>query len=200
MKRPIVIGITGGIGGGKSVFSRHLRDRGELVYDTDIQAKLLQNTDKKLREKITEAFGDVYSEAGLDSRKLAQIVFSDPEKLKLLNGLVHPAVIDDFNRWIAANSNQNFLFIESAILYEANLENLIDKVVVITAPEEVRIKRVMRRDKISREKVVARIKNQLPESEKIKRADWVIDTHNELCRAKRVEKFLKLLASELTSG
>lgn len=191
---PIVIGITGGIGGGKSMFSRFLMRRGELVYDTDMEAKILQNTDESLIQKIKAEFGDdIYNVSGLDRAKLAGIVFSNPSKLKLLNSIVHPAVVEDFKKWVKANSNRRFLFMECAILFEGKFDNLVDKIVVVTAPQEVRVQRVMKRDCVSEENVLARIRNQMPESEKTKLADWIFDTNNDELPNKRVDEFLEML-------
>ncbi|HHT23588.1 MAG TPA: dephospho-CoA kinase [Bacteroidales bacterium] len=196
MKQPIVIGITGGIGGGKTTFSRHLAHCGELVYDTDLEAKVLQNTNESLIEKIKEHFGaDIYNLSGLNRAKLAKIVFNNPEKLQVLNSIVHPAVIDDLKRWIKEHSDRKFLFMESAILFEVNLNTLMDKIVVITAPEDVRIARVMKRDGLDEESVRARIRNQMPEIDKIEKADWVFDTDNDILPSQRVDKFLKMINS-----
>lgn len=192
MSKPIVIGITGGIGGGKSIFSRYLMRRGELVYDTDMEAKILQNTDDALRTKIKSAFGDdIYGHFGLDRAKMAKIVFPNPDMLKRLTGLVHPAVIADFKRWVEDNSNRKFLFMECAILFEGGFDALVDKVVVVTAPEAVRIERVMRRDCICEEGVRARMQNQMDDSAKIARADWVFDTDSDELPHLRVEDFLR---------
>ena len=195
MKKPIIIGITGGIGGGKSTFSRYLMRKGELVYDTDLEAKILQNTSENLRNAIQAEFGeDVYNSAGLDRVKMAEIVFSDSTKLHLLNRIVHPAVIEDFLNWVKANSDRKFLFMECAILFEGKINTLVDKVVVVTAPEDVRIHRAMSRDCQTEANVRARIRNQMPDSEKMKLADWVFDTDNEIFPHERVDKFMKLLS------
>lgn len=194
MNRPIIIGITGGIGGGKSMFSRYLMRRGELVYDTDMEAKILQDTNKDLIANITSEFGeDIYIENVLDRKKLASIVFPDPNRLKVLTNLVHPAVKDDFRKWVDQNSNRKFLFMECAILFEGKFDVLVDKILVVTAPEEVRIERVMKRDCVDIEAVKARIKNQIPEFEKIEKADWVFDTNNDDSPHQRVDSFLKEL-------
>lgn len=194
MKKPIVIGITGGIGGGKSMFARFLMRRGELVYDTDLEAKILQNTHQELITKIKAEFGeDVYNEFGLDRSKLASIVFPNPKRLKKLTDLVHPAVKNDFKQWVKRNSDRDFLFMECAILFEGNFDVLVDRVMVITAPLDVRIKRVMKRDYISEEAVLARINNQIPEDEKIAQAHWVFDTNNEEFPYERVDHFLSAL-------
>lgn len=194
MKKPTIIGITGGIGGGKSMFSRFLLRRGELVYDTDMEAKILQNTDEILISKIKTEFGDdIYNEHGLNRQQLAKIVFPNPEKLQTLTGIVHPAVMEDFNQWIQKNASRKFLFMECAVLFEGKFDRLVDKIVVVTAPEEVRIQRVMKRDCVEEKSVLARIQNQMDESEKIKLADWVFDTNNDELPHIRVDKFLKML-------
>lgn len=179
------------------MFSRFLMRRGELVYDTDMEAKILQNTDETLRNKIKAEFGeDIYNEAGLNRSKLAQIVFSDPARLKILTDFVHPAVKADFKKWVAENSNREFLFMECAILFEGNFEELVDKIIVVTAPLDVRIERVMRRDCVDEKSVRNRIRNQMPEAEKIKRADWVFDTDNAIMPHKRVDDFLKMIKNK----
>lgn len=196
MKKPIVIGITGGIGGGKSMFSRFLMRSGELVYDTDLEAKILQNSDHKLIRDIKKVFGDdVYNSEGLDRAKLAKIVFPQPEKLKELTGLVHPAVKKDFKKWVKNHSERKFLFMECAILFEGKFDLLVDKIIVVTAPEEIRIARVMKRDNISEDAVRARIKNQIPEEKKIERADWIYDTNSSEFPNQRVDRFLEELNS-----
>lgn len=194
MKHPIVIGITGGIGGGKSMFSRLLQRRGELVYDTDLEARILQDTDETLIAKIKAEFGDdIYSIYGLDRPKLAKIVFPNPEKLRKLSKMVHPVVIDDFKLWVKKNGARKFLFLECAILFESKLNKLVDKVVVVTAPQEVRVQRVMKRDCVDEDSVLARMKNQMDESKKVELADWAFDTNNEILPHIRVDNFLKML-------
>lgn len=196
MKKPLIIGITGGIGGGKSMFANLLQERGELVYNTDLEAKKIQDTDKKLIENIKKEFGEsIYTNHTLNRAKLAKIVFSDAEKLQKLNSLVHPRVKADFQKWVKKNSAKRFLFMECAILFEGKFEALVDKIVVVTAPEKIRIERVVNRDKISEESVRNRIKNQLQEEEKISRADWVFDTDNDELPSLRVNTFLEILNS-----
>ena len=178
------------------MFSRFLMRRGELVYDTDMEARILQNTDEKLMNNIKAEFGDdIYNQFGLDRPKLAKIVFSDPEKLRILNGIVHPAVVEDFKAWVQKNASRKFLFMECAILFEGKFDRLVDKIVVVTAPQEIRIKRVMARDCVKVEIVLARIRNQMDESEKIELADWTFDTDNEILPHLRVDDFLGMLYS-----
>lgn len=194
MKTPLIIGITGGIGGGKSTFSRHLREQGWLVFDTDMEAKNLQNVCPLVREKVIAEFGDeVYNANGLDRVKLAQIVFGNAEKLQKLNQIVHPEVKRKFLEWAMEHSRERFLFMECAILFEGGFNELVDKTVLITAPVDVRIHRVMHRDKVTEELVLTRIRNQWPDEEKMKLADWTFNTDNDINPAQRVDDFLKLL-------
>jgi dephospho-CoA kinase len=194
MKKPLIIGITGGIGGGKSTFSNYLRQKGELVYDTDLKAKYLQENDKELIRKIKTKFGeDIYVDNKLDRKRLARIVFSDAEKLKTLNSIVHPAVIDDFQKWIRSNSDRKFLFMECAILFEGSFDRLVDRILVVTAPEPVRIKRVILRDRLTEDQVLARMKNQISEEEKINRADWVFETNENEFATYEADEFLEMI-------
>ena len=183
MKQPIIIGITGGIGGGKSTLSDRLSGRGYKIYNSDLRARLLQNEDIELVDAIKKLLGDdVYKNGELDRPAVAAIVFQNKALLQQLNQLVHPAVRADFKRWKEANNTEKLLFVESAIMFESGLALLMDKVVLMTASEEVRIARVVKRDGISPEQVRARMMHQLPEDEKIKRAHYVIhsDDHQPL--------------------
>ncbi|MCE1155259.1 MAG: dephospho-CoA kinase [Bacteroidales bacterium] len=176
MKKPKVIGITGGIGSGKSTLSDLLRGQGYPVYDTDMEARRLQNTDEALVHSTKELLGEeVYREGLLDRSKVAAMVFTDSVLLRQLTALVHPVVKHDFKEWLDKQTARS-VFIESAVLFEGGFDALTDTVIVVTAPEELRIRRVMDRDGISRAQVMARIKNQLPEAEKLMKADIIITT------------------------
>jgi len=179
--KPTIIGITGGIGGGKSTLSAILREHGYFVYDTDSEAKRLQNEHPEIRQQLTAVFGnEIYNSAGqLDRKRLADTVFENPVLLMTLNKIIHPIVRQDFRAWQKRHAQEKFLFVESAILFESGLNELIDKAIVVTAPEEIRISRVAKRDGVTHEQVRARMTHQMPEDEKIKRADIVIDSHNE---------------------
>jgi len=175
MQRPLIIGITGGIGSGKSTLSSLLRAEGYSVYDTDLEARRLQNEHSAMRKKLVDLFGkDIYTEQGLNRSALGKIVFTRPDLLLKLNAIVHPLVMEDFNNWVMNRLPKKMLFIESAILYESGFNKLVDKVILITASEEVRIGRVVNRDGVNPEQVRARMSNQLSEKEKISKADFVI--------------------------
>ena len=187
----MIIGITGGIGSGKSTFSDLLINKGYSVYNTDAKARELQNTDTVIREKIITLFGnDSYNTFGLNRPFIAQIVFNDISKLKQLNEIVHPAVKLDFINWAKQfDLNQN-IFLECAILFEGGFHKLVDKSVLITASELVRIQRVMKRDKVTELQVRARMKNQMSEDDKKKLADFVIYSDDEKPMSEKLDEFL----------
>lgn len=177
----IKVGITGGIGSGKTTVCEIFERLGVPVYYADKQAKYLMETDKKLREAIRQLFGDEAFDAenNLNRAFIAGIVFKDEEKLLALNALVHPAVKADYDSWNAILTRKEYPYSlkEAALLVESGSYKDLDKLIVVTAPLEDRIKRVMARDNISEEQVKARIDAQLPEAEKVKLADYVIDNN-----------------------
>lgn len=176
----MIIGITGGIGAGKSTVSNILRSMGYPVYDSDIQARKLQNENLELKQKIQNIFGDnIYNESGLDRPALSKIVFNNPELLAELNNIVHPVVLSDFEVWLQSNSQAKAVFIESAILFESGFNKQTDKIILVTASEEIRIARVVKRDGISQEQVRERIRRQTSDEEKKKWADAIIFTDNQ---------------------
>ena len=181
----MIIGITGGIGSGKSTIARTLREMGFAVYDTDSEAKRLIVEDVQVHEQIEQLFGkEVYKDGVYQTALVAQRVFADRSLLSQLNAIVHPAVKADITRW-AQTINQPTppyttlhratpCFIECAILYQAGFDTLCDKVVMVTAPEQVRIARTIARDHTTIEKVHARIQAQNTEGD-IQRADIIIN-------------------------
>lgn len=194
MNSPLIIGITGGIGSGKSTLSEKLRAEGYLVYDSDLEARRLQNENPIIRKNLVELFGEkVYSNQGLNRPILAQLVFGNKELLSKLNLIVHPVVETDFKNWIEKHIDQKYLFIESAILFESKFNQLVDKVIVITASEEVRIFRVMKRDGISSEKVYARMSNQISEDTKISKADFIIHSDDNMPLVDKMHNILQEL-------
>ena len=178
MKFSLLIGITGGIGSGKTTLSNLLRTKGYLVYDADGEARRLQHEDETVRRQMIDLFGSkIYNSSGLLNRQLlAEIAFNDTDKLQRLNSIVHPAVKIDFEKWVEKHSSEKMLFMESAILFESGFFKLFDKIIAVAASEKTRIERVMVRDNIAHEQVVERMAQQLPEKELLARADFVIWT------------------------
>lgn len=168
------VGITGGIGSGKSTVCRMLVERGAALYDADSKAKELMSTSEALRKALVDNFGrEVFNSEGLNRAYLAERVFNDAEQLRLLNSIVHPAVIADFEAW-AEEQNSHYVLFESAILFEAGLSDRVDVVVAVMAPESLRVERVMARDGHSREQVMARINNQMSDDERSDRSKYSI--------------------------
>lgn len=167
------VGITGGIGSGKSTIAQLFTMWGYPVYSADVRSKWLINNDQQVKEDLINTFGkEIYKEE-LDRKALAAIVFSDKEALSQLNNITHPAVEQDFNEW-CTKQESSIVFKEAAILFESNTHKSVDKVICVTAPEITRVQRVMKRDNASAKEVMSRIANQWPEDEKIKLSDFVI--------------------------
>lgn len=160
-------GITGGIGSGKSYVCQRLKKRGFEVYDCDSAAKRLLRTSPEIREQLTLLIGpDAYSADGqLNKAIVSQFLLASADNQKAINDIVHPAVFRDFEA-------SGMEWMESAIIYESGIYKLVDRVIVVTAPLEVRIRRVMKRDHISREKVLEWMDRQLPQEEVVSRADF----------------------------
>lgn len=168
------IGITGGIGSGKSTVCRLFELKGIPVYDSDAQARRLMQEDAALREKITARFGaQTYRGGVLDRTALAGKVFGDPQALADLNALVHPVVMADFAAW-SERQEAPYVVLESAILFEAGLEGAVDKTVAVLAPEPVRVERTCRRDKSDPETVRRRIAAQADDDTLAARADYTL--------------------------
>lgn len=172
-----IIGITGGIGSGKSTLSERIRKAGYAVYDTDSAARRLQNESAEIRKKIIALFGaEAYTDNVLNRKYIAGIVFNQPELLRKLNEIVHPAIRADFKEWTQKNNSEKMLFLECAILFQGEFQKLVDKIILVTAPQAIRVKRVMKRDGIAESQVLERINNQLTEAEMAAKSDLIIDT------------------------
>ncbi len=173
------LGITGGIGSGKSVVNKTLSVLGVPVYDCDSRAKWLQENDADVRRKIMNLLGDdVYEGQRLNRKKMAAMIFSDAALLTEVEGIVHPAVENDFNRW-CLEQKKDIVALESAILYECGLnKKCIDKVCLVYAPTETRIERVARRDSANIEEIRRRMANQASDDDKLKKADFVVRNYS----------------------
>jgi len=194
MHRPLIIGITGGIGGGKSTLAELLRAEGYSVYDSDLEARRLQNEHSVMRKKMVDLFGEnIYSSSGLNRSALAKIVFRRPELLLKLNNIVHPLVREDFSTWISHRMPKKILFVESAILFESGMDKLVDLIILVTASEEVRVQRVVRRDGVTPEHVRERIAYQQHDEEKIDKVDYVIRTDDNQPLVTKMRKIIEEL-------
>jgi len=168
------IGITGGIGSGKTTVAKVFEVLGIPVYYADDAAKRLMNEDGKLKEKIQLQFGnEVYKNGQLDRKHLAEIVFTSPEKLASLNALVHPVTLKDAEKWMQQQSTP-YAIKEAALIFESGAQEHLDHVIGVTAPAPLRIQRTMQRDGITREEVMARMDKQMDETIKMKLCDFVL--------------------------
>ncbi|WP_298503273.1 dephospho-CoA kinase [uncultured Maribacter sp.] len=171
----IIVGLTGGIGSGKTTVGKLFQTLGVPVYNSDQQAKELMQNSKHLIKKIKSLLGEEsYVDKRLNRSFIAQKVFRDKELLHKLNAIVHPAVREDFLLWVS-NQKHAYVIQETALLFENKAEKLYDKIILVTAPEEIRVERVLVRDKNTREAILARIHNQLSDSVKIPKADFIIE-------------------------
>lgn len=172
---PRIIGLTGGIGSGKSTVAKFIEEMGFPVYYSDIRAKEIVNDDDFLKSSIKELLGnEAYDEKGNYNRKyVADLVFGNDELLKQLNQMIHPAVRHDFERWVK-NQNSEFVFKETALLFELGLDQECHKSVLVTAEDNLRTKRVMDRDGKTYREVETIMDKQMPEKDKIRKTVYII--------------------------
>lgn len=170
------IGLTGGIGSGKTVVANIFRQLGVPVYEADAEAKTLTENSEEIKDEIKKYFGSEFflKDGSLDRSKMASLVFSDDAKLSQLNSIIHPFVKNHFKDWMQKHSSGRYIIKEAAILFESGSDSGLDKIILITAPEQIRIRRVIERDNTSEEKVRNVIKNQWSEAERAKLSDFII--------------------------
>ncbi len=175
----IMIGLTGGIGSGKSVVAKVFATLGIPVFNADDEAKRIMQTSPEIKTKLIEQFGlEIYNEHGLDKEKLASIVFNDPFQLQLLNAIVHPVTIQAAKEW-AAKQTTPYVIKEAALIFESGTADGLFKVIGVTAPLSLRTHRVMQRDGITKEQVDARMRNQISDTIKMRLCDYVIENNNQ---------------------
>lgn len=169
------LGVTGGIGSGKTTVCRIFRVLGIPVFVADNVARDVMENEPDIRAAINLITGkDLYTHGNLDRKELARIIFNRPDLLRKVNAAVHPEVLERFNRWASA-SDSPYVIMEAAILFEAGADSLVDRVVTISAPVEERISRVMGRNELTREEVIRRINNQLGDEEREEQSYYVIN-------------------------
>ena len=174
----ILVGLTGGIGSGKSTVINYFKELGITCYQADDEAKKLMNSDKSLIKKIKNSFGDsIYINSKLDRKKLSAIVFRDKQKLELLNSIVHPIVNRHFENY-CKGLKDIYIIKEVAIIFEIGTQNKFDKIILVRAPKEDRVKRIINRDKCNRQDAINRINNQIADDDKIDQCDFIIDNIN----------------------
>lgn len=187
-----IIGLTGGIGSGKTTVSKYIASKGIPVYIADDEAKKIMNKPSVIAEIKAIFTTDICTKDGrINRKKIASIVFNNKDKLNELNAIVHPKVRQHFKDWLTQHATEDFVVKEVAILFETKMDKECYKTILVTAPLEERIKRTMKRDNTTRENVLARMKNQLSEEEKIKRSDFIIVNNNLTETYKKTDSILK---------
>ena len=192
----IKVGITGGIGSGKTYVCKLLELMNFSVFYSDAEAKKIQDTNAYVRSKLIELFGEqAFTENGLNRKYIAEIIFGNPTAKKQLEEIIHPKVAEAFATWCEekANKDERIVFIESAILYESGFDKIVDKVVMVYADEDVRIERSMQRDGADRAAIEERIKNQSSDKDKRLKADFVIHNNPDDLVNKQIIEIIKKL-------
>lgn len=188
-----IIGLTGGIGSGKTTVAKMFRDQGIPIYIADDEAKKIMESNEIIKQ-VQEAFGkSVIVDSKIDRAKLANIVFQNPEKLEQLNKIVHPAVQKHFKDWLKNHTTSSFVIKEAAILFETGGHKQCDKVITVVAPQLLRLERVVLRDKSDKKSVLQRINNQWSDEKKVLLSDFVIENVDLEKTKAQVQDILKVL-------
>lgn len=172
----IKVGITGNIGSGKTTVCRIFEILGVPVYYADDRAKELLQSDKEIIEQVKKLFGDDVYDANnrIDKKRVAHVVFNEPEFLKQYEAIIHPAVIRDGEKWFQRHAQFPYAIKEAALLFESGGYKHLDKTICVTAPVNIRIKRIQERDGLDTEDILARMRNQMAEAEKVELSDFII--------------------------
>ncbi|MDD2821202.1 MAG: dephospho-CoA kinase [Flavobacterium sp.] len=195
-----IIGLTGGIGSGKTTIANYFSTLGIPVYIADDEAKKLMES-SEVKDSIKEKFGEsIFDNTILNRAKLAEIVFADSGKLDQLNAIVHPAVRNHFKKWLLNHEASPFVIYEAAILFESGNYKNCDYIITVTAPLESRIQRVIDRDKTNREQVLKRINAQWNDEQRISKSNFIIDNRNIETAKLKVEEILKILNIQQNEG
>lgn len=193
----ISIAITGGIGSGKTFVSNLLKGHGIPIYNSDDEAKRLMVSDEGIRRDLIDLLGEeVYQGDDLNKPLLASYLFADADNAARINAIVHPRVRADFGRWLSEHQDEEVAGLECAILFEAGFEDTVDTVVMIYAPESLRIERAMNRDKATEKQIRARIAAQMNDEEKCRRADYVIYTDGRLSVEEQLSDLIKHIKTD----
>jgi dephospho-CoA kinase len=190
-----VIGLTGGIGSGKSTVANYIASKGIPIYIADEEAKIIMERED-VKQKIQNLFTQpiLNSDNTLNRKKIAELVFNNPIKLKELNAIVHPEVQLHFKNWLKKHENYAFIIKEVSILFETGGNKQCDKVILITAPVELRVQRAMKRDNLTKKDILVRIKNQHPDSKKKELSDFIVENIDLKNTFLKIDEILKILA------
>ncbi len=175
----IKVGVTGGIGTGKSTVCKIFESLGIPVYYADQEARSLSDHHPEIIKGVKDLFGsDIYADNQLNRKKVGELVFANKQLLASLNQIIHPVVAQHFEHWLQINAGALYVMKEAAILFESGAYKQVDKIITVTSPKELRLARVMQRDQLSREEVEQRMLNQMDEVEKIRQSDFVINNND----------------------
>ena len=192
----VKIGITGGIGSGKSVVSELMKIMCIPVYKADDASKNILKTNRFIQEELRKLLGeDIFSNGELNKVKMASLIFNDPDLLSKTNAIIHPIVFNDFNLW-SDSQHSDIVACESALIFESGMNRFLDYTITVSAPMKTRIERVKRRDNTSEEQIMNRIKNQLPDEEKIKLSDFILVNDNRQAIIPQLNKMLIKIKTE----
>ena len=191
-----IIGLTGGIGSGKTMVAEYFKSLGIPVYIADKEARQLMTSDNIINALSNEFGKEILENGILNREKLAQLVFNNPKKLQKLNSIVHPKVKKHFDNWVEKHKNYPFVVKEAAILFESGSYKYCDTIITVTAPLETRLQRVMKRDKTDRESVLKRIENQWTDEQRIAKSNYVIHNLSVESTNKQVDEILKKLKNQ----
>lgn len=194
----MIVGLTGGIGSGKSTIATMFSNfPNNAIYNADMEAKKLMTTSISIKRQLIEQFGELsYIDNQLNKKLIANIVFNNKEKLSLLNTIVHPEVKKHFNNFVDDHQHKSYILYENAILFENNNDSICSKIITVTTPLNIRIERVMKRDKCSKQDVLDRINNQWQEEKKIVLSNYVIDNTTLNNSRKRVDEIHNFLTKK----
>jgi dephospho-CoA kinase len=188
-----IIGLTGGIGSGKTTVLKMFKELGCATYVADIEAKKLMNSNKRLMNQIKLLFGDkAYLDDKLNTAFIAEIVFNDKVKLTALNALVHPVVQEDFKNFVNKSTSKIIIY-EAAILFESGSDKLCDLIITVATDIDERIERIIKRDGVTKEQILERMQHQLNDEEKVKKADFVINNSDIFNTKEQVSTIYKIL-------
>ena len=191
-----IIGLTGGIGSGKTMVAEYFKSLGIPVYIADKEARHLMTSDNIINALSNEFGKEILENGILNREKLAQLVFNNTKKLKKLNSIVHPEVKKHFDNWVEKHKNYPFIVKEAAILFESGSYKYCDTIITVTAPLETRLQRVVKRDKTDRESVLKRIENQWTDEQRIAKSNYVIHNLSVESTKKQVDEILKKLKNQ----